>query len=650
MALALLAGSARAQPLDGPIITRNFPYALPGKEIHVWKHWDAKEGSYRLGSNSDLVRSSSDLVALETAEWESRKRKWGALGEALQSKLSRMGDTGSVDVVVSMKYPEGVVYFDKTRESGESMREQSLQVAALAPVADVEVFLAKVGLGNKGRISKESAVANLTKSQLMKLMFADEVASIEPYFPGRPTGTPAQFSTLAASAYNHSSAAVPSGAGAGVNAATLEAGLNGDFLSCLGITPSNIVDVNPGASEHSMATWECLRYAAPGAKLGNKNLAGNFLYNAPGNQDWIINNGIQTLSLSYSNSGTPTKADMLFVDDFAYQWPFPVFCNPTGNGLLHDDGSGMAPDYQCYNAISVGNVRHVNQTYFDLSATSNPDGACTQTKNPPPRWGNCISGSGSDCAGDREMPYLVAPGHSPTNIVSTVQGREGQLFLDQCDSYDWFELKFCGTSWSAPVVNGIAADVIAADSRLINWPEKVRAVLMATAQNVTGGYWSSQVDGKDGAGVVYGSAAVNFASSHSTTYPNSAPIQYGIGSGSLYASDFSTPDIIYKIGIPSSKPAGKHLRVVLTWDSNPVLGGDNALSDLDLKVNYGTSSKSSLSNDGNVEMVDIASNLIPAGSTMDAHIIKWSNRIPSGSRTNFFYYAIAWTWVEDHAP
>ncbi len=132
----------------------------------------------------------------------------------------------------------------------------------------------------------------------------------------------------------------------------------------------------------------------------------------------------------------------------------------------------------------------------------------------------------------------------------------------------------------------------------------------------------------------------------------SARAYNGIGTGSIYATDFAYPNnpIVYNISIPSTKPTGKHLRVVLTWDSNPVLNSAvNELSDLDLLVTSGSAGMASQSNNSNVEMVDIPNSMFTGGSTVQARITKWLNRIPTGARANYFYYSIGWTWVQDHA-
>jgi hypothetical protein len=311
------------------------------------------------------------------------------------------------------------------------------------------------------------------------------------------------------------------------------------------------------------------------------------------------------------------------MDNMAYTYPYPVFVNPSGNS-----GYAYEVNWQCYNCLNVGNVRHTSNSYYEMAD-------CTQTKNPPPRYGSCISGSGSNCAGDREMPHIVAPG-----IPSS-----GSDFATTC--LEGSGTPVCGTSYSAPVANGMAANAIAADSRLISWPEKVRAALILTAQNVESGDWTTSSDERDGTGTVSGSEAVAFASGHTAVSPGNTACASGLGASSFYAADFSASKR-FNFQVPNPKPSGKHLRVVLTWDSNPnVSNGTNDLSDLDLAVQYNGGTRYSSSWDSNVEVVDIAASELTAGSNYYIDISPYANRIPSGS---YFYYAIGWTWVRDHAP
>ena len=51
---------------------------------------------------------------------------------------------------------------------------------------------------------------------------------------------------------------------------------------------------------------------------------------------------------------------------------------------------------------------------------------------------------------------------------------------------------------------------------MLPWPEKVRAALLLTAENVEGNEGSNYEDGRDGVGVINGASAVAFAQSHTT--------------------------------------------------------------------------------------------------------------------------------------
>jgi hypothetical protein len=239
--------------------------------------------------------------------------------------------------------------------------------------------------------------------------------------------------------------------------------------------------------------------------------------------------------------------------------------------------------------------------------------------------------------GDREMPHIVVPGYPHTGTTFATTCLEGSGSLN------------CGTSWSAAIGNGMAASVIAADSRMVSWPEKVRATLILTAQNVESGDWLVSGDERDGTGVVSGSEAVSFAQNHSSVSLNNTAVVSGMHASSLYATDFGS-NKRFNFLVPNPKPSGKHLRAVLTWDSNPdVNAGTNALSDLDLIVQHNNGTSYSSSWDSNVEVVDIPAANLTAGSSYYIDVSAFMNRIPT-TGTNYFYYAVAWTWVKDHAP
>jgi len=65
---------------------------------------------------------------------------------------------------------------------------------------------------------------------------------------------------------------------------------------------------------------------------------------------------------------------------------------------------------------------------------------------------------------------------------------------------------------------------------------------------------------------------------------------------------------------------------------------------------YGNSGAySSFSYESNVEMVDVPSSDLISGQTYVANVHGYTMRIPSNAFAQYIYYAIAWTWVKDHA-
>jgi hypothetical protein len=603
-----------------------FPNALPGKVLKAKKAYNPASGKMETQLLEDGATSALDLAALERQEAAAHRAQLGSFSEELAEKVPSMGFSSRAKVAIHMKYPF-FSYPDKTQASVDESRARSIAATALEPVASLASLYLRYGLlGMKGR-GKGVAEGELTRLQLEALKHDPDIAAVEVIHEEALLSP--ELPTLGSSAYNPGG--VPSGAGSGVRAATFENGLTSGFLSCVGITPAaydaNVDGVSTNI-RHANATFRCLIAAAPSASLYHRR---SVTYDGSNDVNYLINNAIQTVSLSMTRGGTSpyhsTHSEFLVMDDFAYRYPYPVFVNPSANA-----GYANEVNWQGYNGISVGNVRHTDNSSYEMAD-------CMQAKNPPPIYGSCISGSGANCAGDREMPHIVVPGipSSGSDFAATCLQGSGTVV--------------CGTSLSAPTGNGIAADVIAADSRMASWPEKVRATMILTAQNVDGGDWASGTDGRDGAGVVSGSEAVSFAQNHTTVSVGGSAVEKGMMATSMYASDFSSSKRFNYV-VPNPKPSGKHLRVVLTWDSNPVVGGGiNALSDLDLIVQYNGSVRTSGSWDNNVEVVDIAASELTAGSSYYIDISPYTCRIPaSGSRTNFFYYAIAWTWVKDHAP
>ena len=419
-------------------------------------------------------------------------------------------------VVVRLKFPP-IQWPNKLEHSRDELRASSLAATALAPIKSLSEICQGYALIGMETDGKASMTGELTRVHIESMKYDPAIASIDVYREEQSLSP--ELPTLSVSAYNPGS--IPSGSGSGIHAATFETGLTSTFLSCIGVTPAAYDTDIYGILQdirHSNGTFRCLAATAPSASLYHRR---SVTFDGTNDMNYIINNSVQTLSMSATRGGTSayhsTYSEFLAMDDFAYRYPYPVFVNPTANA-----GYGYETNWQLYNGISVGNVRHTNGTTYELAD-------CTQTKNPPPVYGGCISGTGSTCSGDREMPYVVIPGipSSGTDFATTCLDGAGSIG--------------CGTSWSAPVGNGLAADILSADSRMIDWPEKVRAILVLTAQNVDGGYWAPGTDGRDGGGVVSGSEAVSFAQNHTFCSVGNTAVEKGIATGALVMAHRASP-------------------------------------------------------------------------------------------------------------
>jgi hypothetical protein len=689
------AAGAAAGPMRH-LTTRSFPLTLPGTPIIVGKEIDPKTGEEFFVSQSPRVKSSADLVALENGERTAEFAKHGALAGAFRDRYYAMQDSDWSEIRVSLRFPSIPAALDPETHSLSQVLEREREIQAVKPLENVESALAKFAGGLRDVARPEPGVFTCRASKrqidiLRRLPFIGQITYMQQV---QPAATYA-FSSLASSAYNPASGLPTSFRGQGVNAATLESGLSnsrsgsdgvwyplGNIVSCLNLNTFNVLP-SPRTLpwkdwQHSHQTMKCLWQTAPYANLFHKNTltSDGFLnanYGHPDNVAFIVNNRIQSTSISLAFSRQldaktcPLNYEwrhpysilpydaidnyMVNADEWAFRYPYPVICTPAANW-----GTDYEANWQCYNALNVGNVRHTGLNHYEIPTDKildlcEPRASCTQTRNPHQLWGGNglrppLSGPDgiivynySSC--DREMPYLVAPGISPdANNANMVD--QNPTCLDGP--------LYCGTSYSAPTLNGIVACVLSSDSRMVSRPQVVWATLLATSENVTDGEWDNQFDGKDGAGVVSGASAVNFARNHSEPGPNAAGVVNGIASANISNTTPSGSSSKYNILIPSTKPAGKHLRVVLTWTSNPVRDNSNFLSDLDLSVGSENGFVSSTSYNANVEIVDIPAAQLVVGKTYQATVNLWANRIPTtGVSGGILKYALAWTWVKDHA-
>jgi hypothetical protein len=552
---------------------------------------------------------------------------------------------------------------DRFSHNEAELKENSLNAARAKPPISMTETLSKHALKILTKISDYNSVADVNKIQLQKLAHDPNVSSIVEYSPEKTQNSftlilPTLFgqtqqdnlNTLSRSAYDHNQNPLPVNLANSIHAATFESGLDPNYLACLGVSPAYYDRMSfpftvpsgflsPTDSIHTLATFTLLAYSAPGAKLYHYR---SWSYTNPNSQEFLIDNSINTMSMSTSSAETQVGGpNNLAIDDFAFRYPYPTFSLPTGNA-----GYTLRAQGGAYNALIVGNVQDSAWIKF-LIDTATCNQGTTMTKNLVPINSECIN-IGGDCAGDREVPYIIAPGFAPNGGVTPACTIYGRFMGNNCGIRD----QSWGTSQSAPVMNGMVANLLGQKSFLVNQPEGTRAIFLLTAKNVTNGYWDSHYDGKDGAGVVHGLGAINFAKSMTTVTPSGVRALNGYWFGSFGSNNFppTASEKTFNIQIPTTFPSGMHLRIVFTWDSMPDLNAQtDLLSDLDLQFVGPKGSKFSSSWDSNIETIDVLPSELTAGGTCQVKIMPYIWRRPSGARTTTIHGALAWTFVSNHA-
>ena len=229
--------------------------------------------------------------------------------------------------------------------------------------------------------------------------------------------------------------------------------------------------------------------------------------------------------------------------------------NCLQKGYVNSVGSG-------FNTITVGNYNDNGTIKFD-------DNLMWPTSS----WRDPLS-----LHNDREKPEVAAPG---ANIKTTIMAPNFDCNMDEAGS---------GTSFSAPAVAGLAADLMQVRPSLRVYPESVKALIMAGAtDNVEGAARLSELDGAGG---------VNAFTTYTSTVNNRYTWRYVVPS-SFDASRNITIDLGWV-------NAGQRVKVALVWDSTPSSDyvTDPLKADLDLYVYGPTQSLFSTSWDNSYETVD----------------------------------------------
>ncbi len=627
--LLTLATAVTAAPLTETRTTVRFPLTLGNAPILVRKQVDLATGECRILSNSPLVGSYSDLRRLQATEQAARRARYGALDRALHHRSDTLG-AQTVRVLVTLQTAH-MTYPSRFTHSTRELQAAAAAAQHLAPVVDIQTFCAAHGILPEPRADRDGFACTLDRTALLRVARDPRVACVSPLEPGEPCGSLIPFTSLADAALNPAQHPLDM-RGAGVVVATVEA------LS----------------DTHPLLTGMCLANAAPAAT--RLHLEDNF-YSPSWVVSWLISSGVEVSSLSLSRpppERTPHSRESVVMDDMAYLWPCPLFCTPAGNA-----GDTAEVQWQSYAALCAGSVKHWQEREYVFDRFS-----CA--RNPQPEYGACIAGTGDSCGSDRELPEILAPGSHPyeppdiwdpshlwyttmDTLYCRVPGNLDSQYV--CGYYPGWSFPGRGTSFSAPIANGMAARLISANRPLLaHKPDAIKMALMLTAHDVDSAEWDPAVDGHDGAGVLSAYDAVAYATSCTDLTFDSVPraVEHGFVTGE---ADTAFAERTFRVLVPQEPREGTHLRVTLVWTSNPdLVNSNNYLSDLDIggfAADSGVYGSYSL--DASVEIFDVPRAVLSPGGTYSFTLYPRDIRIPEKARTRFFYYTLGWTWVPDHA-
>jgi hypothetical protein len=310
---------------------------------------------------------------------------------------------------------------------------------------------------------------------------------------------------------------------------------------------------NSGASyaNHPTAVGGIIKSTAPGFNgLAN----GVNLHGANGSystwstmtaaMDWGTTNATVLNNSWYwddPNSAVFWEADRRQDYYMRYNYDFvAVAAGNFGNGCGTNFSSYVVSPAKGFNVMSVGNYEDGNT----LGWSGDNMDTCSSFGNP-----------GADTAGQiHDKPEVSAVGAT----ISSTLPSSSALITQSIGGVG------SGTSYASPMVAALAADLIEAQPTLADEPERIKAIIMASAlHNIEGDQRLSDVDG---VGAIDGAAALAIAER---------------GESSDQHIDSSTTFPIYKYQFAYK---GERVRFVIVWLSNPngTYTSDPLPADLDL--------------------------------------------------------------------
>jgi len=567
--------------------------------------WQAKVLDPATGATREVVLgeagaplgvTSRDLAVME------EERRFLALGPISEDLWRILADAGPGDVVPVFvwlrTYEDSPVREELLADGKKAAAWASAHVTKVqaAKAALVDAGVPK-GLYKFGFILNAPAVRlDLTKAQVLWLASLEVVAEIRPWVEPTPAGN-TWFDAVDAGCAGCNDAT-------GVKVCLIEPNRPDDTST---LTIADYYRDPPTGTTSAHARWMVGIIRSSGTVGGGAaSLASTYVGNYDGSADGALNWCATSATKVWNYSqASDTTLDRLF-DYWVRHSPYPFVAAAAGNG-----GSGAVASNQGFNVLCVGGSD-------DRATTARSDDliyGSTSSKNPNTTYG------------DRELPVIAAPA---VNVSGAGYNSSG-------------------TSAAAAIVSAAAAQLQYGYATLASWPEAVRAILMASAdENVDGTVLtlSDGTDDRDGAGELNIALAMSLGQSSNDKNPNNTASQAGFDTGSLDLVNGWTNGVWNSVYRAKYALSGMRIRVVLTWDStascsNPADRStctSNVLdAPLDLRVYAGANLvASSASWENSYEIVEFEA------TANQEYTIKL---VQAGRNANSTYYGIAWnTW------